>query len=60
MPQLQYRNENQNIISNFVFQFIKKVLVVILLNKYHRFNFVKDVTTDFNDFTDITYTTIVV
>ena len=24
MTQLQYRNENQNFISNFVFQFIKK------------------------------------
>ena len=24
MSQLQYRNENQNFISNFVFQFIKK------------------------------------
>ena len=24
MFQLQYRNENQNFISNFVFQFIKK------------------------------------
>ena len=24
MPQLQYRNENQNFNSNFVFQYIKK------------------------------------
>ena len=24
MPQLQYRNKNQNFTSNFVFQFIKK------------------------------------
>ena len=25
MSQLQYRNENQNFVSNFVFQFIKKM-----------------------------------
>ena len=25
MSQLQYRNENQNFLSNFVFQFIKKM-----------------------------------
>ena len=25
MSQLQYRNENQNFISNFVFKFIKKM-----------------------------------
>ena len=43
MSQLQYRNENQNFISNFVFQFIKKNEMA---PQIHRLNSVSEVLSE--------------